>query len=61
VENFQLQRERQTADTLAAPDGKSARINLLNWNGQGHPVGLFPAPDRKPDADAPTPERKQHQ
>jgi nitrate reductase beta subunit len=61
VENFQLQRERQTADTLAAPDGKSARINLLNWNGQGHPVGLFPAPDRQPDADGPTPERKQHQ
>jgi nitrate reductase beta subunit len=61
VENFQLQRERQTADTLAAPDGKSARINLLNWNGQGHPVGLFPAPERKPDADEPTPERNQRQ
>jgi len=42
VENFHLQRDRQTADSAAAPDGKQARVNLLNWDGRGRPDGLFP-------------------
>jgi nitrate reductase beta subunit len=42
VENFQMLRARQTADTIAAPDGKGSRVNLLNWDGRGTPEGLFP-------------------
>ena len=39
-------RDRQTADSSAAPDDKPARVNLLNWDGKGRPEGLFPP---KPD------------
>ncbi|MGW3942717.1 nitrate reductase subunit beta [Streptomyces phaeochromogenes] len=45
VENFRLQRDRQTTDvvdTSAAPGDKSTRLNLLNWDGNGRPQGLFP-------------------
>ena len=42
VENFHMLRDRQTADTTAAPDDKQARVNLLNWDGKGRPEGLFP-------------------
>jgi nitrate reductase beta subunit len=47
VENFQMLRDRQTSDTVAAPDDKAARVNLLNWDGKGSPSGLFPP---RPDA-----------
>jgi nitrate reductase beta subunit len=43
VENFAMLRDRQTADTMAAPDDKAGRVNLLNWDGKGTPSGLFPA------------------
>ncbi len=50
VENFHLQRDRQRADTVdtsadspAAPGDKSTRLNLLNWDGNGRPQGLFPS------------------
>jgi nitrate reductase beta subunit len=49
VENFQMLRDRQTSDTLAAPDDKAARVNLLNWDGKGTPTGLFPP---RPDGPA---------
>ena len=42
VENFRMLRDRQTADTVAAPVDKGSRVNLLNWDGKGHPEGLFP-------------------
>ncbi|GAA2495195.1 nitrate reductase subunit beta [Streptomyces thermolineatus] len=50
VENFRMLQTRQTSDTLAAPDDKAARVNLLNWDGKGRPEGLFP-PERHHDAD----------
>jgi nitrate reductase beta subunit len=43
-------RDRQTADTMAAPDDKGSRVNLLNWDGKGTPSGLFP-PRGEPAAD----------
>ncbi|WP_406731356.1 nitrate reductase subunit beta [Streptomyces sp. NBC_01794] len=46
VENFHLRRDRQRADavdTPAAPGDKSTRLNLLNWDGNGRPQGLFPS------------------
>jgi nitrate reductase / nitrite oxidoreductase, beta subunit len=42
VENFQMLRDRQTADRVAAPAGTPARVNLLNWDGRSQPAGLFP-------------------
>jgi nitrate reductase beta subunit len=42
VENFQMLQARQTSDSLAGPDGKESRVNLLNWDGKGSPGGLFP-------------------
>ncbi|WP_017603665.1 nitrate reductase subunit beta [Nocardiopsis alkaliphila] len=40
VENYQALRDRQTSDhRQAATDG---RVNLLNWDGNGRPDGLFP-------------------
>src|ERR1039457_3011969 len=50
VENFHMLRDRQTADAVAAPRGKSARVNLLNWDGKGRPARLFPP---RPDTTAP--------
>jgi nitrate reductase beta subunit len=42
VENFQMLKVRQTSDTMASPTDKTARVNLLNWDGKGNPTGLFP-------------------
>ncbi len=46
VENFHMLRDRQTTETIVDPSDKPRRINLLNWDGKGHPEGLFP-PRRK--------------
>lgn len=42
VENFHMLQARQTADTVADPATRKARVNLLNWDGKGAPPGLFP-------------------
>ncbi|GAB3447778.1 nitrate reductase subunit beta [Streptomonospora sediminis] len=42
VENFQALKQRQTTNTLADPEDKEKRVNLLNWDGKGRPEGLFP-------------------
>jgi nitrate reductase beta subunit len=42
VENFQMLRDRQTADAVVGSGGKAGRVNLLNWDGKGRPAGLFP-------------------
>jgi nitrate reductase beta subunit len=41
VENFQMLKDRQTADSPTAPSDPG-RVNLLNWDGKGAPSGLFP-------------------
>ncbi|HEX6234066.1 MAG TPA: nitrate reductase subunit beta [Jiangellaceae bacterium] len=50
VETFHALRTRQTADTLASPEEKEQRVNLLNWDGQGRPAGLFPPSQEEDDA-----------
>src|SRR5699024_11354177 len=40
-ESFHALRQRQTSDTIASPDDKDRRVNLLNWDGLGT-GGLFP-------------------
>ncbi|MGN6300168.1 MAG: nitrate reductase subunit beta, partial [Angustibacter sp.] len=42
VENFQMLRNRQESAFLTDPADKRGRVNLLNWDGKGAPVGLFP-------------------
>ncbi|WP_157227265.1 molybdopterin-dependent oxidoreductase, partial [Nocardia asiatica] len=56
VENFRMLRDRQTTDTIAAPVDKGNRVNLLNWDGKGHPPGLFgppTTPERTPRGQEP--------
>jgi nitrate reductase beta subunit len=53
VENFQMLKQRQTADDLSGDDAAGrdrtrGRVNLLNWDGKGSPRGLFP---KKPPED----------
>jgi nitrate reductase beta subunit len=48
VENYELLRARQTSesfDELPGGGSKRGRVNLLNWDGNGRPEGLFPAKD----------------
>jgi nitrate reductase beta subunit len=45
VENFHMLKDRQTSDTVAAPEDKGQRVNLLSWDGRGTPEGLFPPRD----------------
>ena len=52
VENFQMLQDRQTSDTVAEVASRRGRVNLLNWDGRGHPDGLFPPPDEGADARA---------
>jgi nitrate reductase / nitrite oxidoreductase, beta subunit len=42
VENYRALKQRQTTDTFASPTDRRTRVNLLNWDGKGHPEGLFP-------------------
>ncbi|WP_045862647.1 nitrate reductase subunit beta [Streptomyces sp. WMMB 714] len=42
VETFHALKERQGSGSIADPEDKRARVNLLNWDGKGRPDGLFP-------------------
>jgi nitrate reductase beta subunit len=42
VETFHALRQRQTTDTAAGSESLAGRTNLLNWDGNGTPAGLFP-------------------
>ena len=44
VENFQMLQDRQTSDTVPEVASRRGRVNLLGWDGRGHPDGLFPPP-----------------
>ena len=43
VETFQALKQRQTSDSVASGASLKGRVNLLNWDGNGSPEGLFPA------------------
>jgi nitrate reductase beta subunit len=54
VENFHALASRQTADSPYSPS-TPRRVNLLNWDGNGRPDGLFPPDDDGPsDPDGPS-------
>jgi nitrate reductase beta subunit len=42
VETFHALRDRQTSDSPASQERLRGRVNLLNWDGNGRPDGLFP-------------------
>ncbi|AWB93125.1 nitrate reductase subunit beta [Aeromicrobium chenweiae] len=42
AETFHALRDRQTSDSPASDETMRGRVNLLNWDGNGHPDGLFP-------------------
>ena len=42
VETFQALKQRQTSDSSASGSNLKGRVNLLNWDGNGSPEGLFP-------------------
>jgi nitrate reductase beta subunit len=44
VETFHALRDRQTADEPTSQESLRGRVNLLNWDGNGRPSGLFPEP-----------------
>ncbi|WP_341997733.1 nitrate reductase subunit beta [Microbacterium sp. LWH7-1.2] len=52
VETFHALKERQTSDAAASGESLRGRVNLLNWDGNGAPPGLFPPMDAAPDAAA---------
>ncbi|MFW6775216.1 nitrate reductase subunit beta [Nocardioides sp. CPCC 205120] len=43
VETFHALRDRQTTDRATSEESMRGRVNLLNWDGNGRPEGLFPA------------------
>jgi nitrate reductase beta subunit len=52
VETFNALKQRQTSEsaiTTTASGGLRGRVNLLHWDGNGTPPGLFPE-DGRPDA-----------
>lgn len=52
VETFHALKERQTSDAAASDESLRGRVNLLNWDGNGAPPGLFPPRDQGMDAAA---------
>ncbi|NLU69036.1 nitrate reductase subunit beta [Streptomyces sp. HNM0574] len=66
VENFHALRDRQRADTPADAGvaSRAVRVNLLNWDGNGTPDGLFPPrddPASEPEAPAPEPPAREEE
>lgn len=45
VETFHALKHRQTSEDVADPQDRSARVNLLNWDGKGVVDGMFPKRD----------------
>ncbi|MFE6649077.1 nitrate reductase subunit beta [Nocardioides sp. NPDC057772] len=54
VETYHALRQRQSTDAAASDDTLRGRVNLLNWDGNGTPEGLFPD---KHNPDKHSPER----
>ncbi|MDM7855296.1 nitrate reductase subunit beta [Cellulomonas alba] len=56
VETFHALRQRQTSDGIAPADSMRGRVNLLNWDGNGTPPGLFPDHRDQPTSTVPGPD-----
>jgi nitrate reductase beta subunit len=50
VETFHALKQRQTSDSATSDETLRGRVNLLNWDGNGSPPGMFPSsPEATPD------------
>ncbi|HEY5786198.1 MAG TPA: 4Fe-4S dicluster domain-containing protein, partial [Microlunatus sp.] len=50
VETFHALKQRQTSDSATSDETLRGRVNLLNWDGNGSPPGMFPSsPDVTPE------------
>ena len=47
VETFHALKQRQTTNTAAGEASMAGRVNLLNWDGNGVPNGMFPGPSEQ--------------
>ncbi|MCL3836403.1 nitrate reductase subunit beta [Aeromicrobium duanguangcaii] len=46
VETFHALKDRQESNSVAGNQNMRDRVNLLNWDGNGRPTGLFPEGER---------------
>ncbi len=53
VETFHALKQRQTTDTAAGEHTMAGRTNLLNWDGNGVPAGMFPERELRDGGGAP--------
>jgi nitrate reductase beta subunit len=53
VETFNALQQRQTSDVAAGGGSLKGRVNLLNWDGNGVPRGMFPDRPRDVPTEAP--------
>jgi nitrate reductase beta subunit len=60
VETFNALRDRQTSDSVAGEESLRGRVNLLNWDGNGTPRGLFPDKRDEPRMSADSPAHRGH-
>lgn len=49
VENFHALSQRQGAEKIVPTEDRDARVNLLNWDGVGVPLGMPTMPPRRED------------
>ncbi len=47
IETFQALKQRQESDSATSDDALRNRVNLLNWDGNGMPQGMFPEDKEK--------------
>ena len=47
VETFHALKQRATTEMSADVSDESAKVNLLNWDGRGVPLGMPAVPPRK--------------
>ncbi|HSU45804.1 MAG TPA: hypothetical protein VLJ40_02725, partial [Arthrobacter sp.] len=55
VETFRALSDRQTSDAIAGDRSLRGRVNLLNWDGNGAPPGLFPEKRDEPQMSVTSP------
>ena len=52
VETFQALKQRQQSETIVPTEDREARVNLLNWDGTGVPLGMPGVPPKKAGDDS---------
>ena len=53
VETFHALAQRQGTDTIVSADDERAKVNLLNWDGRGVPLGMPTMPSKEATTETP--------